>query len=582
MFDRLEIATDSQFLKQMPNGATVKMHDAQKIGTRKELLYEGPPLALASEAVPLINLDEFDGYDEKVDVLSPRSLRALELQGVAPDELYYAPVECFWEPGLDQRVIQLHHDFFEAWRLDTLSMCRAQRDRIVEQDFGDDCELDKSTHDWMVSVNCSSRTEDGLERASYTSPSMPRFSNLASSPEEQIAGTGGNWAGILKPHVYPLTLQFFKDLEYWMQEDKVFERAHPGNFSSTPVLSSKPWKGAAGATREALDASGRTAQEALDEVERQRRRSSKARHDTLKYVVDNAEFMIDVAEAQKQRVCRHIKEVTAWRGHREACSQESRGQWQNFAQETNFANAYRRSEAWHGRREAVHEDQIQAEDARYEATVKLAERDVEVKRRVGRLRDTAKIRYSRQWIERRARFLQGHALACKRNDASKVAIVNKQKNAQARVHDRNVRMAKLIELKKEFKALRRLMNRLAERRERRRRQQRRQDVVMRLTSFAEEVEAIYLKSHEATRLDDKGWKSRRPLHLSLSTTIPDSTASVFSPTSGASSASTATHGAERRYVRRFPRFDFGRFGAESLTAPGGQVNQMQKSASVPA
>ncbi|CAE7578284.1 gpt [Symbiodinium sp. CCMP2592] len=162
----------------------------------------------------------------------------------------------------------------------------------------------------------------------------------------------------------------------------------------------------------------------------------------------------------------------------------------------------------------------------YQATVKLAERDVEVKKRVGRMRDMAKVKFSRQWIERRSRWLRGHAMASKTNDAFKATLANKQNNAEARLHDRNLRVAKLIEVKKEFKALRRLMKGeagfffstgfgqlldskampgMAERREVRRREQRRkaelmfiseellvrlkrcQDVVQRLTAFADEA-----------------------------------------------------------------------------------------------
>jgi len=581
LYDRPEIAADGQFLKQMPNGATVKMHDAQKIGTRKELLYEGPPLAVVSEAIPLTNLDEFDGFDEKVDVLSPRSLRALDLQGVSPDELYYAPAECFWEPDLDRRIMQLHHDFVEAWRQDTLSMCRAQRRRILEQDVAADSELDKSTRDWMASINCSSKQDDAVDRSSLSLAAMPRFLNTSGSPEEQIAGTGGHWAGILEPHVYPLTCQFFEDLQYWMQLEKVLERSHPG-LPPHARAESQPSKGppAPAVAADRKKVSGKTAKEAVEEVERQRRRSSKQRHQALQYVVEDVESMIGVASAQRQRVHGHIQEVNSWRDHREACSQESRGPWQNQAQERNFTSAYRRCDSWHARREAVHQAQIRAEEARYEATVKLAERDVEVKKRVGRMRDMAKVKFSRQWIERRSRWLRGHAMAGKTNDAFKATLANKQHNAEARLHDRNLRVAKLIEVKKEFKALRRLMKSMAERREVRRREQRRKDVVQRLTAFADEAEAASLRMREAAGTP-KGWRAKRPQHLSfMSTASPESTATLLS-----SSTLAATHGgAERRPVRsvkHFPRFDFGRFGAESLSGASA-ASGMQKSSSLPA
>ncbi|CAE7418506.1 gpt [Symbiodinium natans] len=251
--------------------------------------------------------------------------------------------------------------------------------------------------------------------------------------------------------------------------------------------------------------------------------------------------------------------------------------------------------------QAVHQAQIRAEDTRYEATafsqrryptapshqcyretVKLAERDVEVKKRVGRLRDMAKVKFSRQWIERRTRWLRGHAMASKANDAFKVTLNNKQKNAQARIHDRNLRVAKLIEVKKEFKALRRLMNRLAEKREVRRREQRRKDVVQRLTSFADEAEAVQLRTRDREAASTpKGWRAKRPQHLSLAATAsPESTATLPTlPSPTSSLVSSSTCGGERRQLKRFPRFDFGRFGAESLTT--GASGPMQKSASLP-
>ena len=229
--------------------------------------------------------------------------------------------------------------------------------------------------------------------------------------------------------------------------------------------------------------------------------------------------------------------------------------------------------------QAVHQAQIRAEEARYEAALShcqiifvgslrpghceagrarccprlkklpcasflLLRACEEVKKRVGRMRDMAKVKFSRcsecpmgaaresdisdrQWIERRSRWLRGHAMAGKTNDAFKVhpltlsykhllvaALLSDHSQScrqpwqtsnivqrtpgmcqdfsmllvdqprQARLHDRNLRVAKLIEVKKdlrrthrtirgqqgqlqgncrlqEFKALRRLMKREA-------------------------------------------------------------------------------------------------------------------------
>ncbi|CAE7905900.1 gpt [Symbiodinium necroappetens] len=352
LYDRPEIAADGQFLKQMPNGATVKMHDAQKIGTRKELLYEGPPLAVVSEAIPLTNLDEFDGFDEKVDVLSPRSLRALDLQGVSPDELYYAPAECFWEPDLDRRIMQLHHDFVEAWRQDTLSMCRAQRRRILEQDvaadsespgleswtkgtpgsalvgtwherstvgktpssheqktkitsqLGSDCytskgatlrtivarieqggkqddAVDRSQRSYQVFVSgCHATLLEHLRLARLRSRSLERvdIGKLDASIVSQKQGWTLCGDGDLE---FKLDFLSQQDLQYWMQLEKVLERSHPG-LPPHARAESQPSKGAPKSPFSS-EVSGKTAKEAVEEVERQRRRSSKQRHQALQY-----------------------------------------------------------------------------------------------------------------------------------------------------------------------------------------------------------------------------------------------------------------------------------------------------------
>eukprot|EP00434_Breviolum_minutum_P016738 symbB.v1.2.014761.t1/scaffold1081.1/size139474/18 len=636
MFDRPEILSDGRFLKKMPNGATMPHF------SRKELIYEGPALALAPEAAPLLTLEEFDGFDEKVEIQSPRSLRALELQGVSLDELYYAPPECFWEPGLDTMIVNLHHDFFEAWRQDTLDMCRLQRDMVMSEDPGAEAQLDQSTRDWMISVNSSktegaSRTEQPHEKSA-----IPRFYNTASSPEERIRGTGGNWSGALEPHSYPLTMQFFEGLKYWMEMDKVFERPYPGESSKlkghrSQTAQKAVSKGEARSGRmhvtgcEMLSSTGISIPERLDleapgikvkdasrevakmvgelrriprEAKRpqavslasntmsvavvQRRENSKARRAAVRDVVSHAESMAALADGQREVTDAHIKEVNLWRGHREACSQESRGPWKNEAQERNFANAYRRSDHWHKRREvgcqgksrrcprfqvgksdeAVHESEMEAEEQRYEATIKIAKRDVAVVKRVGRIRDLTRIKFARQWLERRIRWAKQETLISKKNDTWKAATLQKQDDAQDT-------KSNFIEFKKEYIALRRAMARMAADREFKRQQQRRKAIAVHLTSFAEQAEAAQkaraeLEAEASLKNKDLAWKERsfKSSHSMSSSTLSPQ-ASRTSPD---------------RTIKRFPRFDFGRFGAESLTGStsGSLSQQMQKSSSSPA
>lgn len=308
----------------------------------------------------------------------------------------------------------------------------------------------------------------------------------------------------------------------------------------------------------------------------QRRENAKARRAAVKDVVSHAESMASLAEGQREATDAQIKEVNLWRGHREACSQESRGSWKNEAQERNFANAYRRSEHWYKRREAVHESEMEAEEKRYEATIKIAQRDVAVAKRVGRIRDLTRIKFARQWLERRIRWAKQETITSKKNDTWKAATLQKQDDAQARIHDHNVRWAKFIEFKKEFLALRRTMCRMAADREFKRQHQRRKDIATHLTSFAEKAEAAQ-KSHAESQMEaflsskDLAWKRR-------------SFKSMHSPSAGKLSTQASWSTPERTSTKRFPRFDFGRFGAESLTGStsGCMSHQMQKSASSPA
>jgi len=344
-------------------------------------------------------------------------------------------------------IVKLHHDFFEAWRQDTLDMCRLQRDRVMSEGPGEEAQLDQSTREWMISVN-SSKPEAGATRMEQPAEKscIPRFYNTESSPGERIYGTGGNWSGILEPHTYPLTMQFFEDLQYWMQPDKVFERTYQGQeklMKQSHGAKPSP-KGISIPERLDLDAPGIKVKDASKEVAKmvgelqripreakrpqavslasntlsvavvQRSENAKARRAAVKDVVSHAESMASLAEGQREATDAHIKEVNLWRGHREACSQESRGSWKNEAQERNFANAYRRAEHWYKRREAVHESEMEAEEKRYEATIKIAQRDVAVTMRVGRIRDLTRIKFARQWLERRIRWAKQETITSKK------------------------------------------------------------------------------------------------------------------------------------------------------------------------
>jgi len=658
MFERVEILTEGAFVKQMPNGTTVPIHDAQKLGSRRQLLYQGPPLRPPSEAPPPVNLSEFDGFDERVEISSPRSLRAMKLQGVVPDELYYAPPEAFWEPGLDDMIMYLHYDFFEAWRLDTLAMCLAQRDRIIaEEGDGEESWAEQSHREWMDQIHDwwsqdkDNRATSKLSRVSETVP-LPKMATL-SNPDEHIAGTGGNWAGILEPYSYPILNEFMEGIRHWANLEKVLERPLKGEEKDPNANRFGPGGSPGGARKPPrldLEAPGMKAMKACKEVEKlvkqlkrikrekarpqmaglvlqtnstavvQLRKNHQARTRTQNDVKNTTQCMIDVAEYQRNLADEHFREVRDWREHREACSIASRGPWKTVGQETQFDIAYRRAEYWHERRDAIHQQQLEDEEERSKANLRRTKEDIVLKKNVANIRDLTRIRFARNWLDRRIRWAKNETIVAKANEAWKTSILNKHSEAQARVHDRNIRLAKFIELKREYKALRRMLQSMAESREQARQRCRRDAVINELNSMAKqaagtaekEIPADVTRKLTEASVDEEedvsrgkeGWRSRRPMHLSMS--------AVSTPTAGAtmrldmSATPTSVQGSPKswasptsakktpqvdqswmpqpRVVKRLPRFDFGRFGAESLTpmaaasaAPAGQTLRMSLS-----
>eukprot|EP00392_Amoebophrya_sp_AT5.2_P008035 g8054.t1 len=80
------------------------------------------------------SLVDFLEHDTKAVVDSPRSLQACGLEGVAPQDLIYKPIEAFAEKGLEPRLVKLRYDFFEAKRNDLLAACRRSREIIMEEE----------------------------------------------------------------------------------------------------------------------------------------------------------------------------------------------------------------------------------------------------------------------------------------------------------------------------------------------------------------------------------------------------------------------------------------------------------------
>lgn len=245
-------------------------------------------------------------------------------------------------------------------------------------------------------------------------------------------------------------------------------------------------------------------------------------------------------------------------------------------------------------------NELDANARRNEQNLKRVAQENYHKRRVANIRDLARIGFARNWLERRIRWATCEAAVAKANEEFKTAIMNKHAEAQARCHDRNIRLAKLIEVKREYKELRRTLQSLSEEREKRRRDMRCSAVSDQLRQMGDEAESVrasisdmQFSSTRSPKGDEKqkeGWKQRRPMHLSMSRITsptaslhmelisPGSKASLTSPAGSmtmdmttkqtSSPAETMTNASwieKGRVVKRLPRFDYSRFGSESLS-----------------
>lgn len=88
----------------------------------------------APTTAPAPSLDSFDELDPAAAITSPRSLKALKLEGVLPTDVLYKRIEDFKERNLSPRLAKLRYDFFEAKRRDLLAAARRARDHILSEE----------------------------------------------------------------------------------------------------------------------------------------------------------------------------------------------------------------------------------------------------------------------------------------------------------------------------------------------------------------------------------------------------------------------------------------------------------------
>lgn len=88
----------------------------------------------------LLSIDNYDFYETKRKLNSPRSKEACKLEGVLPKELLYVPKEKFQESGIPKEVANLRYEFHENKRKELFDLVKNCREKLI-------ADLDKSTYD---------------------------------------------------------------------------------------------------------------------------------------------------------------------------------------------------------------------------------------------------------------------------------------------------------------------------------------------------------------------------------------------------------------------------------------------------
>mmetsp|Transcript_41841 Transcript_41841/g.90298 ORF Transcript_41841/g.90298 Transcript_41841/m.90298 type:complete len:699 (+) Transcript_41841:138-2234(+) len=578
--DRPEVMELGRFVMMTPNEEVKDLLDTQKLGPRRNLLLEGIPLFPKSEERPAWTVENFNPKDEECLLETPRSIKACDIEGVDPEELFYVPRKAFSQPGLAKRLAQLRHDFFEAFRQDTVEIVKRARMAIMEEDFG-------------VAIG-------------------------------RITRQGGNWGGALSPQMYPHTHALLEDLRIALTVEKVYER--PKALPGKPPHINK-WA-PAGETHWDVDADKPAhimdylASEDADldddmvewacedcannlkqlmrlpagngeQVEGLPKRSQnmvvaqipndaavlKKQHKSLKKI---NKAQAGIADSQIVNVHWKLEEVKFWREKRVDRFRDSQESEVSPLSQSRRDRAVKQEEYWLKRRRAVHEAELWAEDDRNEKLRARAIRETERERRVANIISLSKVHFARTWTDRRASWGRNHLAVDKGTEVFNAGILHKHEEAEARVEDQRLRRQAWIEYRREIKVLRKALSEMAAEREERKQNMRRQALAEEFKQMAEEAEVAH---GTARNLWGSGSNRTNLTHRSGVNWMSQSTGSLpgvrgasgggaFSSTGRSdltslphSRGSPTTRGGGGASRRKGPRFDWGAFGAEAIANP---------------
>lgn len=583
--ERPELTEVGEISRILPDGSTAPLKETSKVGAKRLLGFKGCPLHPPPPELPPPSLEDFAEFDPEEEIIgSPRSVRACMLEGVAPEDLMYVPLESFALPNIEPRIGQLWYDFFEAIRQDGLQACRESRRLLIAEELG---HIDALLQE-----------------------------------DARIAGTGGNWCGVLEHSRYDKVYQFFREQNEMCHIDRIYRNAtvpYRPNLKSAfftdsvsfndddPVLAGDTSDDAAWKLNTLLKYYN-SIPGSRKHVEEQRlvtkangvaqyEQNTKKLHRDQKELrrlhdkrIETAETQINIAdcdildtteirhnmenrlhEAQMggsklkepvdigDRVTIHsmAEEMARMNGRSGKVVDEGRHEGQllvRLPKPRGFLEvAFSRDNLMHtelarqvaikeravffaARREYIHERQLNSEFDRCEKMKEIMLHDQAVEERVHQHKSLRKLAFAREWTKRRVRWqLKNNSLVSNRNERNQ-AILNKHQAATDRVETQHLIRQKCIEYKREIKSLMRLHADLAAKREKARQGARRD-------ALASEL------SHLSLEADPSPSPLRR--HTGLARSLG----------SNADTAPFSNLLNKPRVMKRQARFDFPRMGA---------------------
>lgn len=509
------------------------------------------------------SLADFDEWATVATLCSPRSVQACASEGVLPEELAYAPPDNFEGGGLPTRIAAMRYDFFEAFRQDVLAMVKqARKVLIYEEEVGDhfrgSVSLVGTGGLWAGPLSAApyasvQRLFEGLRREC----SCPLGGKLFEGP--LAIGSNGHAERMeaIKMKTAPPAPKASEALIPGNEVMKLSGSPHYGTKMADPnvdservsemiaILKRLPFGKNGGEQVEGLI---RTT-ESIAVV--QRGQNSKRLNKMQRHAQASVERMVEVAEAQKEKMEEERLENCLWREHVNAAHLKNRGELpKSSCKEINYNKAAKRAEEWAERRAAIAENALGKADSRNETSLAMSRREGRRDRRTADLKELQTITYARRWLGRRTRWSESYREVRQNVRNYETNVDHGRDGPSARIEDQKMRVMAWAEVAREMKMLRRDFQEMASERDKRRQAYRREAIASGLRAMALEAEEA---EADAAALEESqdflpaignnsgrlGWGSAGSSTMSLT--------NMLSPAS-----------------KRIPRFDFPRISSDML------------------